>query len=343
MSRALVDDVGAGVERAFAAQGDDVSVDIGERVTAGATRATLFATITRGHRSASRPVVIQIDLFDDTDLAEKRSTMAAESACIRLAAAADVPVPEVLLASDDRSFVGGTFTVSSRIDGLTIPRHILRAVANDPELGRRLAYQCGESLARLHTVSPDQVPDDVRRLDAPTPSASYVAERLEAQREVLQASPAMALGLRWLDGNSPSQPAGSCLVHGDFRNGNIIVDPEWGLAAILDWEIAHVGDPMEDLAWLCTRFWRFGNDELAVGGFGDVVDLRSGYEAAGGTWRDDAFRWWLAARALWWAQGLAGQARSYVTGLTDELVLAASGRRVAELEYDLLRLTERPL
>jgi len=339
MASELVDDIGAGLRRAFAAAGDDVEVTMGERASAGATRATLFAELMRSGSGAIVPVVVQVDLFDDTDLAEKRSTMAAESACLRLAKAAGVRVPAVLLASDDGTYLGGSFTVCTRIDGLTIPRHILRAVAADPGLGPRLTYQCGESLARLHAIEVGDVPESVRRLDEPTPSAAYVAERAEAHLELLQPSPAMALGLRWLQRETPSQPAMPSLVHGDFRNGNIIVDPNDGLAAILDWEIAHVGDPMEDLAWLCTRFWRFGNDHLPVGGFGRVADLRAGYESAGGVWRDDAFQWWLAARALWWAQGLAGQARSYVTGLTDALVLAASGRRVAEMEYDLLMLT----
>jgi len=339
MVTALVDDVSSGLQRAFADHGEQVEVTIGERASAGATRATLFAELRREGSTASSPIVVQVDLFDDTDLAEKRSTMAAESFCLRVAANAGVRVPAVLLASDDRSYLGGSFTVCDRVEGLTIPRHILRAVAADSELGPRLARQCGESLARLHAIDVDELPDSIRRVVDPTPSEAYVAERAEAHRDLLQPSPAMSLGLRWLQRNTPSQPEAVALVHGDFRNGNIIVDPDDGLAAILDWEIAHVGDPMEDLAWLCTRFWRFGNDHLPVGGFAEIADLRAGYEAAGGHWRDDAFRWWLAARALWWAQGLAGQARSFLTGLTDSLVLAASGRRVAEMEYDLLMLT----
>lgn len=335
----LAADLNGGLRRAFADQGEDVDVTVGERASAGATRATLFAELLRAPSSTPVPVVVQVDLFDDTDLAEKRSTMAAESHCLRLAASAGVRVPTVLLASDDRSYLGGSFTVCDRVDGLTIPRHILRATEADPTLGPRLAHQCGESLARLHSIAAADVSDSIRRIVDPTPSAAYVAERAEAHQELLQPSPAMSLGLRWLQQNVPSQPDESRLVHGDFRNGNIIVDPTDGLAAILDWEIAHIGDPMEDLAWVCTRFWRFGNDQLPVGGFGEIADLRAGYESAGGQWRDDAFRWWLVARALWWAQGLAGQARSFLTGLTDALVLAASGRRVAEMEYDLLMLT----
>ncbi len=109
---------------------------------------------------------------------------------------------------------------------------------------------------------------------------------------------------------------------------------------MVDWELAHVGDPMEDLAYLCLRTWRFGNDQLPVGGFGPLDALRWAYESAGGTWREDAFRWWMAARTAWWACGLAAQAAAFTAGLTDSIVLAASGRRVPELEYDLLNLID---
>jgi len=117
----------------------------------------------------------------------------------------------------------------------------------------------------------------------------------------------------------------------------VIVD-DTGLAAVLDWELAQVTDPMQDLAWMCLRTWRFGNDTKPVGGFGSVAALRSGYESAGGSWRDDAIHWWSVARCAWWAIGLAGQAAAFTSGLTDAIMLAASGRRVPELEYDLLRL-----
>ena len=95
---------------------------------------------------------------------------------------------------------------------------------------------------------------------------------------------------------------------------------------------------MEDLAWMCVRMWRFGNDHRPVGGFGSIEALRRGYEDAGGQWRDDAFTWWLAARSAWWATGLAGQCAAFVAGASSSIVHAASGRRVAELEYDLLTL-----
>ncbi len=105
-------------------------------------------------------------------------------------------------------------------------------------------------------------------------------------------------------------------VHRDSRLGNLIVDDGARLAAVLDWELAHAGDPMEDPAWLCLRTWRFGNDDLPVGGFGRMEVLRDGYEQGGDVWRQDAFRSWSAARAI----GLAGQADRFVPGDSDSTV-----------------------
>ena len=165
---------------------------------------------------------------------------------------------------------------------------------------------------------------------------AYVDD-LEAKLDALDnVRPAVRAGLAWLRAN-PVTEAPITLVHADFRNGNMVVDDN-GLAAVLDWELAQVADPMQDLAWMCLRTWRFGNDAKPVGGFGSVAALRSGYESAGGSWRDDAIHWWSVARCAWWAIGLAGQAAAFTSGLTDAIMLAASGRRVPELEYDLLRL-----
>ena len=90
------------------------------------------------------------------------------------------------------------------------------------------------------------------------------------------------LALQWLKRHRPPEPARLSLVHGDFRNGNLMVDDD-GLRAVLDWEMAHLGDPMEDLGWICVNSWRFGRHELPVGGFGTREQLFAGYVEAGGT------------------------------------------------------------
>ena len=95
---------------------------------------------------------------------------------------------------------------------------------------------------------------------------------------------------------------------------------------------------MADLAWPCLRTWRFGNDAAEVGGFAPRAALVRGYEAAGGRFDAAAFHWWKVCGTLRWGLGLAGQARAHIDGSVPDIVMAASGRRVVELEFDLLGL-----
>jgi aminoglycoside phosphotransferase (APT) family kinase protein len=136
--------------------------------------------------------------------------------------------------------------------------------------------------------------------------------------------------------HAPSEEV-RAVVHGDFRVGNLIVGPE-GLRAVLDWELAHVGDPGEDLGWLCVRSWRFGG-EGRVGGVGDLGDLLDGYAAAGGRPVDEAaVRYWEVFGNVRWAVICLVQAFSHLHGFRRSVELAAVGRRVCEVEHDLLEL-----
>jgi aminoglycoside phosphotransferase (APT) family kinase protein len=264
-----------------------------------------------------------------------------EASNLRLAESAGMPAPHVFAVCHDPSFVGGPFFVTARVAGESIPRQILRLVEATPGLGPRLARQCGEALARLHAVDPDPAkahPRIARPAGDPIEASLAAVEALVAG--LLQPSPAFTLALRTLARERPPPPARLAVVHGDFRNGNMIVDAE-GLRAALDWEICHVGDPMEDLGWLCQRMWRFRNDALEVGGFGSRAELRAGYEAAGGRFDAARFRWWKAMGTLRWGLGLAGQAKAHLDGSVPSIVMAASGRRVAELEWDVLMLLRR--
>jgi len=161
------------------------------------------------------------------------------------------------------------------------------------------------------------------------------AERARAL--ALEPHPVLELMERWLLERVPaSGPA--ALVHGDYRIGNVIFGPE-GLRAILDWELAHVGDPLEDLGWLCVRTWRFGSDALPVGGIGTREELVAAYEEAGGRRVDrEALRFWEACGnfrvAVVWLQ----QSRIFLDGKVPSVELASLGRRTAETEEELLRL-----
>jgi hypothetical protein len=183
-------------------------------------------------------------------------------------------------------------------------------------------------LAAIHGIEPESVPG----LSATDPLADP-RPLLDALGEV---RPALELGARWLDAHRPASGP-SRTVHGDFRLGNLLVGPD-GLRAVLDWELAHQGNPVEDIGWLCAPAWRFGG-AARVGGFGDLDVLLEAYEAAGGRAVDPAeVVWWEAYGTMKWAVVCALQASAHLSGSTRSVELAAIGRRICESEWDLLAL-----
>jgi aminoglycoside phosphotransferase (APT) family kinase protein len=256
--------------------------------------------------------------------------LAAEAALVERAAAAGVPVPAVRLVLDPRHGLGEGF-VMTRIPGETLGARIVREPALE---GARqaLARQCGAALAALHRVPAAGLPP--LRLGTP---AAELAHFERIHRGHGTARPVFELALRWLAQTAPGAPPAPCVVHGDFRNGNLVVDRH-GLAAVLDWELVHLGDPMEDLGWLCVNSWRFGRGELPVGGFGTREDLFEGYTAAGGCVDPARVHWWEVMGTLKWGIMCETMAHAYLAGTEGNPEFAAIGRRASETEIDLLRL-----
>jgi hypothetical protein len=301
-----------------------------------------------------RHLVLQMDR-GRPDAPRGRSHM--EASLLRAAADAGVPVPVVVAAADDvthdtdnvthdtdnvthdtddvtRDIDGATddhlgpgWIVVERLEGETIPRRILRdgrwAAARDA-----LAAQCGRALAGIHTIDPA----DIEGLAPADPFADPLPW-LDLLHEV---RPALELGVRWLSARRP--PSGKrTTVHGDFRLGNLLVGPD-GLRGVLDWELAHAGDPAEDLGWLSAPAWRFGGG-LEVGGFGTLPALLEAYAGAGAQpMETDTVRWWQVYATVKWATICALQASAHLSGATRSVELAAIGRRVCESEWDLMVL-----
>jgi aminoglycoside phosphotransferase (APT) family kinase protein len=137
-------------------------------------------------------------------------------------------------------------------------------------------------------------------------------------------------------------PARPALVHGDFRTGNLMIDSSNGIVAVLDWELAHIGDPAEDIGWLCVNSWRFGMVEKPVGGFGSLDSLLNAYESAGGTPPSAArIRYWQMLGSLKWAVMCLTMFEIFRSGADPSLERAAIGRRVSECEADLLALLDQ--
>ncbi|HET9728124.1 MAG TPA: phosphotransferase family protein, partial [Acidimicrobiia bacterium] len=260
------------------------------------------------------------------------TTRATEYSLLRAAADVGVPVPRVRVLLNDADGLGEGF-VMDRIEGETIPRKILRDGAF-ADARPQLAAQAGAIAARIHTIDPATV-EGIVELDPPALIAQY-RSMIDTFGEP---HPAFELALRWLDEHRPP-PSPSRVVHGDFRNGNFIIGPE-GIRAVLDWELAHAGDPAEDLGWICVRSWRFGHDDKVVGGFGTINELRDAYEAAGGPHLDDdTLRFWTVLGTLKWGVICIGQSFTHLSGIVRSVELATIGRRIAETEWDLLNLLD---
>lgn len=277
----------------------------------------------------------------------------AEVAVRELARRHGVPVPEVVAVCGDSTRIGEPFLVAEHVDGETVPRRVLRLI-EAMGTAETVARQWGEAMGRLHSIDPGLTPQTPAThstpsaLDAPTtaldalpkagpdPAAEALSDAEKGVQALLGDRPVFAMALRWLERRLPGSPPRTALLHTDFRNGNLIVGAD-GVRAVLDWEGAQrFGDPMRDVAWPALRMWRFGVDAKEFGGVADRASFVRGYECAGGEFDLDRFRWWKVMGTLGWGVGLASQAAAHLDGTVRDIVMAASGRRVSEIEWDLL-------
>ena len=322
---------GALTRAALPSLGDGVTVSALTRLTAGAANETwrFEATGASGKQTCilrRAPFVAEAAPEDSQNLGK-----AGEARVQAAARQAGVPAAEVLTVLTEADGLGEGYLMAA-LEGETLPRKILRDEAY-AALRPRLSALCGAALAQLHQVAPAQVPDLT-----PSPAAQQLERYETLYRSFEQPVPVFELALRVLEARCPREaPQG--IVHGDFRLGNLMVGPE-GMRAILDWELAHLGDPMEDLGWLCVPSWRFGMMDQPVGGFGQRRALWDAYEAAGGQLDSDRAAFWELFGTLKWGVMCMMMTRAHLSGATVSVERAAIGRRVSETVLDVLNYLE---
>ena len=294
------------------------------RLSGGASRETWQLEVIEADGPSHRLILQRKRSFVVGDWADAE----VEAQLLEAARQAGVPTPSLIAWSAGNIELGLPFLLVEHIEGETIPQRILRKPQFAPAR-EKLARQYGEALGCIQQIRAESV------------SGLKAQDPLERYQQILddigEPSPVLAFGFRWLERNRPDRQE-QVVVHGDFRNGNGIVDPERGLRAIIDWELSHWGDPLEDLGWFCIRAWRFG-ERSPVGGFGDYDQIIEGYESVSGRNVDrQMFQWWQIMGTVRWAIICRLQGATHWQGHRRSLELAATGRRTAEAEYDLMLL-----
>lgn len=326
MDRRLApDELAAGLTEVLRPALDDPDVEVAglERLSGGASRET-WAFTASGPAAGSRRLILQRTRPGPSASA---TPMAVEDRVMTAAVAGGLPLAPVIVDVATATPVIGEARVTAHVDGETLGRRIVRAERTDA--GRRhLVGRMAEALAAIHAVDPTTI-EGLEPRD-PLAMVRLGLDGLDVHR------PAFELALRWLDEHRPAASPPT-VVHGDFRVGNLMVDGD-DLVAVLDWELCHAGDPLEDLGWLCVRAWRFGGDG-EVGGIAPLHDLVDAYASASGRAVDiGAVRWWMVAGTLTWGLICAVQAHRHLAGHVRSVELAMIGRRIVENEYDVLDL-----
>jgi aminoglycoside phosphotransferase (APT) family kinase protein len=302
------------------------------RLTAGASQETyrLAVSSTQGER---RLALRRAQPGTGTEPDLGRISPDVEARLFQLAGTDEIPGPEIIYVLRPEDGLGAGFFMEW-LDGETLGQRIVRA----EELAGvrpRLARQCGEILGRIHALD-WQAAGLEEELPVVDPAA-LVTGTWTQYRDFNVPVPMIDYTWRWLQDKLPDQSR-MTLVHGDFRNGNLMVTPG-GINAVLDWELAQIGDPVRDLGWLCVNSWRFGNTALPVGGFGEIEDLLAGYrDTSGVKVSREELQFWQVFGSFWWATATLQMASAWRSGETPSLERPVIGRRSSEAQMDCVNL-----
>jgi aminoglycoside phosphotransferase (APT) family kinase protein len=258
-----------------------------------------------------------------------------EYAIIRFAHAQGLLAPRPHFLCDDASIIGRPFFVMEKLPGIAAGHRVVRM----PLDRRALAGELAQAAARIHAVS---VPQAVREL--PFLQTLLARDVIAACRDYLdtldEPHPVLEWGLRWCERRAPEKEE-TTFVHRDFRTGNYLVH-EGRLTGLLDWEFAALGNPLEDIGWICAKCWCFRHEHHIVGGVADLDDFIPAYEAASGRKvPPDQLRYWQVMAHIRWAIIALQQAQRHLSGVEPSLELALTGKIVAELEWEVLVLTDK--
>jgi aminoglycoside phosphotransferase (APT) family kinase protein len=313
--------------------GSPVTISDPKPLSGGASRDTWL--FTAQHGGTSEKLVIRRDL--PTQMFEEALTRAQEYHLMAAAHAHGVKVARVRYLCEDVGVLGSPFFVMEYVGGVSIGTKVVQA----PELAearKALPHQLAEQLALIHTMP---ILDFLPRAKE---GLSFAAQTIEQMYSILDTlkvqNPVWEWTLRWAMRHIPAETR-TTFIHGDYRLGNLLVD-ERGLSAVIDWEFGHVGDPCEELGYICMRDWRFGVIDKHFAGLSDRETFLQAYEQANGINIDrSAVDWWEVMGNIRWGIICMSQANRHLSGVEPSVELASLGRRSAEMQLEALRLIEK--
>ena len=302
------------------------------RIPGGASRETWScdATWREGKARAGRGLILRRD--PEASLLETERDV--EFRVYEALQGTGVPVPEVFWLEDDPQWLERPFFVMARLPGDASPQNVLATADLEAIAEHKI-----EVLARIHNL-------DWRALGLEflgVPDGLDACARIEIERwetimreQALEPQPVLELALAWLREHQPVAPR-IALVHADYRTGNFLVERD-RITGVLDWEMVHLGDPLEDVGWVCLRQWRWAGD-ARVGGLLPRDEFYDRYEAASGIAVDrEAVRFWEVLGNLKLAVIFLTGARSFVEGRSKDAIHAFTAFMNPEIETELLRL-----
>ena len=303
-----------------------------ERLSGGASQETYRLRIKKGNGEEKLLALRRAAGGEFQERAPQHPGLDVEALLMTSARSAGVPEPEVYYVLQRHDALGDGFLMEW-LEGETLGARIVK-LPEFSKVRKGLAYECGKVLAKIHAIDLETT-GLKNRLWEISPK-EFVEQTWERYKLLETPHPMIDFTARWLLENLPENYVHT-LVHNDFRNGNFMLSSS-GIVAVLDWEVAHIGDPMRDLGWICTNSWRFGQ-ELPVGGFGDYEDLFRGYEEESGfKVNPDHVKFWEVFGSFWWAVGCLGMAEHYRSGPDKTVERPIIGRRSSECQIDCVNL-----
>ncbi len=312
--------------------GAPVQVSGAQPLAGGASRDSWAFNATFEDGTSGR-FVLRRDL--PTTMNEQALTRAQEFALMRAAHDHGVQVARVGWLCEDPDVLELPFFIMDYVEGVSVGRKVMTS----PDLAAArgaLPDQMARQLALIHSLNPSDL-DFLPRPLGNQPARHAVQETYATIDSIGAVVPALEYALRWCDLHTP-QPDRLTFIHGDFRVGNLLVNAA-GLAAVIDWEFAHIGDPCEELGYLCMRDWRFGADKLRAAGLSPREPFIQAYEGYSGvTVNREAVTWWEILGNIRWAVICLAQAQRHLSGQDPSIELASLGRRSVEMQAEALRL-----